>query len=171
MARSEDLIGIFSNENYEQLFINASLMKVTVTESSQIMTHPVEDGSRVSDHQIFDLIKISIPIVLSSDDFISVFQSIQKGYKSSTLYTIQTKVSVYKNMMIDSLPHEETVESGIRLMLTLTEFNEQVTSVGTAPNVAPKSAKDSNTIKRGVQNGKTVENEEKKTSIIKGIYS
>jgi len=166
MARSEELIGIFNNDNFEQLFNNASIMSVSVEDSSQVMSHPLEDGSKTSDHQVFDLIRIQIPIILSSTDFVSVYQSIDKGYKNSTLYTIQTKVSVYKNMIIDSKPHQETVESGIRLALSFTQFDTKKANV----SINPKYASDSNTSNRGVQNGTSV-SDEKRTSILGGLVS
>lgn len=169
MAANEELIGIFSNENYEQVFLNASLMNLGVTNQSKIMTHPLEDGSEKSDHQIFELIKISIQIILSSEDYVSVYQNIEKGYRTHTLYTIQTKVNVYKNMMIDSMPHEETVETGVRLVLNFTQFEEIKTAVG----IAPKYPKDSNTNKKGVQNGNqgNSNSEEKRKTFVKGLYS
>lgn len=174
MATNQELVGIFRNESYEQLFLNASIMSASVTNNSKLMTHPLENGSQVGDHQIFELIRISIPIVLSSSDYVSVYRNIEKGFRSNELYTIQTKVSVYKNMVIESMPHEETVESGIRLILSFIEFLEQKTAIG----IAPKYPKDSPTTKKGVQNGGNGENakdgdvsEDKKTSFLKGLYS
>lgn len=173
MATNQDLVGIFANESYEQLFLNASLMSVSVVNNSKLMTHPLEDGSQVGDHQIFELIRISVPVVLSSADFVTVYRNIEKSFRKNTLYTIQTKVSVYKNMLIESMPHEETVESGIRLVLSFIEFLEQKTAVG----IAPKYPKDTPTTKKGVQNGGNGESSkgnddapEKKTSFIKGLY-
>lgn len=162
----EEIVGIFDSETFEQVFTNASLMSASVDDTSQVMTHPVEDGSKVSDHQVFDLIKISIPMVLSSTDFVSVYQSIDKAYKNSTLFTIQTKISVYKNMIINSKPHEETVESGIRMVLSFTEFREE----GTTVTFSPKYAGNGNTSKRGVESGNGV-SDEKRTSIIGGFLS
>lgn len=166
----EELVGIFNNDNFEQLFVNAKPLQASIKEDSTVMTHPLEDGSKVADHQVFNLVQIDIPVILSSNDFVSVYQSINKAFKDNTLFTVQTKVNTYKNMIIQSMPREETVNSGIPINLSLVEFKV----AQTITTIAPKYPKDTNTIKRGVQNSNSTNtqvSEDKKTSILAGIIS
>ena len=105
LSSSEQLTGIFDNDTYEQLFADAICTSLNIKDTSQLMTHPLEDGSKTADHQVFDLIKISMILQLSKINYNIVFENIDTAYISSTLLTIQTKVNVYKNMLIESKPH------------------------------------------------------------------
>jgi hypothetical protein len=158
----EEIVGIFNSE-FEQLFLDAVIMSAEVTEDSRVMTHPLEDGSEVSDHQVFNLISISMPVILSNDNYVNAYKEIEKSYKENELFTIQTKVSVYKNMILNSKPYSQNKDGGVRMTLSFTQFNTATTAV----KFKPKNPPDSNTKKRGVQNGKPVH----KDSIFKGLYS
>ena len=64
LSSSEQLTGIFDNDTYEQLFADAICTSLNIKDTSQLMTHPLEDGSKTADHQVFDLIKISMILIL-----------------------------------------------------------------------------------------------------------
>ena len=163
LSSSEQLTGIFDNDTYEQLFADAICTSLNIKDTSQLMTHPLEDGSKTADHQVFDLIKISMILQLSKINYNIVFENIDTAYRSSTLLTIQTKVNVYKNMLIESKPHVESSKSGIIINLDLTQFN--VLSTDTVYN--PKFDKDKSTAKKGIQNGIAVSSQQQSTILQK----
>lgn len=163
LSTSEQLTGIFDNDTYEQLFTDAICLKTSLKDTSQLMTHPLEDGSKTADHQVFDLIKISMILQLSKINYNIVFENIDTAYRSSTLLTIQTKVNVYKNMLIESKPHVESSQSGVIINLDLTQFD--VSSTDTVYN--PKFDKDKSTSKKGVQNGVSVSSQQQSTILQK----
>lgn len=158
----EEIIGIFNSE-FEQLFTDAIIMSAEVKDSSRVMTHPLEDGSETSDHQIFDLISLSMPVVLSNENFVNAYKEIDKAYRDGELFTIQTRVAVYKNMIINSKPYSQNKDGGVRMTLSFTQFNTATTAV----KFKPKNPPDSNTKKRGVQSGTPVQKE----TVLKGLFS
>ena len=162
----ETIVGIFDNETFEQMFVNAGIINSDINNSSQVISHPLEDGSKTSDHQVYNLIKISMTVRLSDNDFVSTHQSISKSYNNSVKHTIQTKVNVYKNMVIESMPHSETSESGVVMNISFVEFK----SAATASTYVPKYASDSNSVDRGVQRSSSV-TEDKKQSILSKVFS
>ena len=161
---AETVVGIF-DDSFEQLFLGATIMSAEINDTSKLMTHPLEDGSSVSDHQVFNLKSIKIPLIISSDDFVTVFQDIDKAYKKNTLFTIQTKVNIYKNMVIESKPHSESVLGGVRMVLSFTEFR----TAGTAVKIKPKYPKDGDTKKSGNQSG--TDATPKRETVLRSFYS
>jgi hypothetical protein len=163
LSSSEQLTGIFDNDTYEQLFVDAICTSINISDNSELMTHPLEDGSKTADHQVFDLIKISMILQLSKANYNIVFENIDTAYRSSTLLTIQTKVNVYKNMLIESKPHVESSKSGIIINLDLMQFN--VLSTNTIYNA--KFDEDKSTSKKGIQNGVAVSSQQQSTILQK----
>jgi hypothetical protein len=161
LSSSEQLTGIFNNDTYEQLFVDGIISLLNAKNTSQLMTHPLEDGSKIADHQVFNLIKISMILQLSKANYNIVYENIDTAYRSSTLLTIQTKVDVYKNMLIESKPHTESSKSGIIINLNLTQAD--VLSTDTVYNA--KFDEDKSTVKRGVQNGVKVSSSEQSTTL------
>ena len=148
----QQLVGIFDNTNFDVLFDDAICTDLKVDDNSSVMSHPLENGSKVSDHQVFDLIKISMVLNLSKKDYNLVFENIDAAYRSSTLLTIQTKVNIYKDMLIEAKPHEEGNYQGVIMNLSLKQGGD----VSDVVVYNPQFEADSNTIKKGLQSGTTV---------------
>ena len=152
LPSSQQLVGIYDNTNFGILFDAAICTGLKVHDNSSVMSHPLENGSKVSDHQVFDLIEISMVLNLSKKDYNLVFENIDTAYRSSTLLTIQTKVNIYKDMIIESKPHVEGNYQGIIINLSFIQFN----AVSDVVVYNPQFEADSNTIKKGLQSGTIV---------------
>jgi len=163
---SVDVTGIFDATTFDQLFVNARPLKASVREVSSVMSHPVEDGTVNSDHKIDEPLSIEMTMLLTSSDFNSVYSAISSVRKEATNLIVQTRVSSFSNMIIKSMPHEETadVQEGVTMVLSL----EQVTVVSATAVISPLFPKNSTTVDAGKQQG-TETNETRKTSILAGL--
>jgi hypothetical protein len=161
LPSSQQLVGIYDNTNFGILFDAAICTGLKAHDNSSVMSHPLENGSKVSDHQVFDLIKISMVLNLSKKDYNLVFENIDTAYRSSTLLTIQTKVNIYKDMLIEAKPHEEGNYQGVIMNLSL----KQGSDVSDVVVYNPQFEADSNTIKKGLQSGTEVSGTQSTTTL------
>lgn len=147
-----DSVAVFT-QDYEQLFKSARALKAVVKEQAKVMEHPVENGSIITDHRIILPVEIELTLLLTSGDYQNVYKNIRQYYLNGTLLVVQTRSDIYTNQLISSMPHEEdpTQYDVIPLMLNL----KQVQFVTAQYGVVPKEAKNSNTVKRGAQQGTT----------------
>lgn len=146
-----DVVGVFT-QDYNQLFRNARSLKAVVKEQSKVMEHPVENGTIIVDHRIVLPVEIELTLILASSDYQNIYKSIKQYYLNGTLLVIQTRSDIYLNQIIESMPHEEDPEQYdvIPLVLNL----KQVQFVTAQYGVLPKQPKNTNTVKRGTQQGK-----------------
>ena len=122
-ARNVDKVLILDQGSYTPVFEDAYPMKAIVRERARAMEHPIETGSIITDHRIILPIEIEIPLIVSAEFYQPTYQLIKQIYLSSALLMIQTRTSVYPNMMIAAMPHEETPEmfSAVTIALTFKE--------------------------------------------------
>lgn len=149
-AFAVDYVAVF-DQNFNQLFIQARAIKAVVKEQSKVMEHPVESGAIITDHRIVLPIEIDLSLILASEDYQDVYQSIKQYYLNGTLLIVQTRSGIYTNQLISGLPHEEdpTMYNALTLALSLKE----VILVSAQYNVTPKNPTNSNTSNRGTQQG------------------
>jgi len=102
-----DVVGVFDQDSFRQLFETARPMKAFIRETSRVMEHPLETGALIADHKITDPRTIELLIIVNAADFNSAFQQIRNSWLNSQLLIVQTKAAVYKNMIIHNLPREE----------------------------------------------------------------
>jgi len=145
---SQDVIGIY-DQNFSQVIINARPVRVSISPSSKVMEHPVEDGSVISDFTIFNPIEIEFNMILWKSDYREVYADINRLYKDRTILTVQTFADSYSNMIITDLPHSESADIFNALALTLKM--KQVLFVTPEFSVAPKDKRNSKTVNKGVQ--------------------
>lgn len=174
-SSAQDIVGVFQQDSSIQLFTNARPLKAKITENATVMTHPVEDGSTIVDHKIILPVEIELSMILSSDDYRSVYQTIKEIFKNSTLLTVQTRSGTYRSMIISSMPHDEDPEmyDAISLALKLTEVKFAKYTTGAAPKVSkPKDTRNSKTMdggKKQTDESKTVP--PKKSSVLYGVFN
>lgn len=120
-----DVTAIF-NESGEQLFSTAKLLKASVAPSNTFAQHPVEDGTVVSDNKIINQVRISIPMVLDSNDYKDVYKAIQDTSNNAVTLSIQTRVATFNKMYIESFPSEESAAMFDTVSMTV-NFIEQIT--------------------------------------------
>lgn len=106
---SRDIIGIYDS-NFNQLFTGARPVNVRIKENSRTMKYPLETGVTITDHFIIEPIEIEFQVILQADDYYQTYQNIKRQRNLGTLFLVQTKTSVYQNMMIQEIPHEESAD-------------------------------------------------------------
>jgi len=160
-----DYVAIF-DQDYNQLFTTARAIKANVKEEAKLMVHPIETGATIVDHRIILPTEIELSLILLSDDYINVYNSIREYYYNSTLLIIQTKSGIYTNQIIESMPHQE--DPAQYDVLTLALSTKQVQFVTAQYGTTPANSSNTNTNDRGVQQGMTA-NASQTTSVAKTI--
>lgn len=159
-----DVVAVLDTDSGQQKFAKARPMRATVFERSELMEHPLEDGSVINDHKVAKPTEIDLPLFLSnSQELPEVFEEIRQLYNDGTLLLVQTRTATYSNMVIMELPHEETGDTlgSVALGLRL----KQARFITAKQGVAPKAAKHKKTAKRGTQQTtKATPPQEKKAS-------
>lgn len=147
-----DVTAIF-DENGNQLFSTAKILRLAAAPSNTYATHTVEDGTTVVDNKIKNQARISINMVLDGEDYQEVYKNIQNASNDTTKIIVQTRVATYDNMYIESYPNEESADifDTIALSIDLVEqINANVqTSALVASDVSNPS--DVDTSNRGEQ--------------------
>ena len=140
------------DSDFNQLFVNAKMMRADVRPMSRPMEHPLESGSVITDHRIILPVEISLIITLLTQDVKDIYNQINALYLSATSLIVQTRSASYKNQYILGLPHAETPEQlgviTINLRLKEAQF---ATTQSTTTQIDPSSASDQNTVDRGTQ--------------------
>ncbi len=177
ISKSQDVIGIFDSTTYEQYFVTARPIKVSVAEVAKVMTHPVENGATISDFKVIMPVQIQMSMVLNPAEYRATYQSIKTAFIKSTLFIVQTRSDMYLNMMISAMPHEEeaAMYDTIPLALKMEEVKLATTIIGTVKKKVskPKNKKHSDTVKTGKQNAKTTDATKQKAdeSVLHGWLS
>lgn len=103
-----DIVGIFDNDTFEQLWVTARPMKASMTLNQKIMDHPIETGAIVSDFAIVLPVEIELPLLLTGQDYQQTYQEITQYILNQTLVYVALKVGGSMNMLIESISHDET---------------------------------------------------------------
>ena len=150
---SADVVAVRDSASGQQLFNNARPMKCTVSESAQLMSHPIETGESVVDHRVILPNALSLSMVLRSRNYRATYQDIKQAFRISRELTVQTKADTYTGLYLRDIPHEENPEKfdTITIILELIEaitINVQTQDL-TESNVI--NGADSSTVDRGEQ--------------------
>lgn len=144
-----DIVAILNAETGEQVFTTARPLNARVFEQARAMSHPLENGSAVVDHLVFDPIDIDFTLRVS-DDATTVLAEIRSLFQAGTLLTVQTRSGSYDSQFITALPTDERAERAgsvdIDLRLQQAVFLEVQYAGAVAPvtqantGAAPRSA-------------------------------
>lgn len=152
-----DVVAIYDSKSFQQLFNEVLPMKAEVRETSKVMMHPVETGVMLSDHHIINPREVDLQIIISSDAYGSVYQQLKSAFIAATLLSVQTRADIYPNMIIASMPHEETPEMfdvivmSLRMVEVLYVIPTSSPSAATPAAYAPADPVDDDTVQRGQQ--------------------
>ena len=141
------------DQNYNLVFPDAIPMKAVVKEHARAMEHPLETGSIITDHRIILPVEIEIPLIITAQNYQATYQIIKQLFLSSTLLMVQTRTSVYPNLMIKDMPHEETPDMFNAVTLALT-FKEVLFAVPVS-NFAPADPTKADAVVQGQQQATT----------------
>lgn len=136
-----------TDQNFNQVFPNAKVMKVTVKEEAKLMEHPVETGIIIVDHRIILPVEIELSIFIENAYYLDTYKIMRGLYLNGTLLSVQTRTGVYDNQIIESMPHEEDPDyyDAITIALKLKQVQFTTAKYG----VVPKRAQHTTTQDRG----------------------
>jgi hypothetical protein len=166
-----DVVGIFDNDTFEQLWITARPMKASMSVHQKIMDHPIESGAIVSDFAIILPVEIELPLLLTGQDYQQTYQEIQQYIQNRTLVYVALRVGGSMNMLIESVSHDETAEvfDAAPIVLKLREIQLVTVQYQSLPAAAVATPSDQSTTNRG-----TVQPQSSilynVTSYLKGIF-
>lgn len=171
---TQDLVAILDGETFDQLFVAAQPMRVSVRDTKRATKFEVEDGTTRSDHVVQDQIEIAIDLLLQDEDARDAYQQIKQAKNDNRLVIVQTKVDSYESMLITEIPHDETVELGnaISMPMRLVEWRTVTPQYGALPPTKVKNKKQSSTSKGGQK--QTTEADApttRKASVLYGVFN
>lgn len=144
-----DVVGIY-DQDFVQLFDEARPMKAVVHPSIKPMTHPVEDGSTITDYRVVNPIEISLSMILQAQDYSDVYKQMYQTFRNGTLLVIQTRSGVFLNQMIYDMPTEEDPAFYDTLLLNIKCIQVQLFTTVTT-NLSAFDPSNNTTVDRGQQ--------------------
>lgn len=150
---TQDVVAVL-RPDLTQVFERARAIKANIDRSSKAMEHPVETGATITDHRIVLPVNIELSLLLVSADYKVVYQQIRDLFTAGELLTVQTRADSFPDMLIEKMPHDESVDvyDGVALALTLKQAQFVQPQFSSFRVAQPK---DSNTVPRGQQEGTT----------------
>lgn len=157
---ARDVVRI-TDENGNDLFPSARIMRATVREESVFFEHPVEDGTKVADLKITKPVEIQLAVIITGDAYGAAYNALREAYHKSNELIVQTKTGSYARQYLQAMPHEETPQAGdsIAIALALREvefFKPDIQVLPRTEVAADKKSggkQDASTVKRGQVKG------------------
>lgn len=104
-----DIVAIRNAETGEQVFASARPLNASIYEAAKAMSHPLENGSSVVDHLVYDPIEIDFSLRVTGD-VAAVLAEVRDLFRAGTLLTVQTRSGTYDDQFITALPTDERGE-------------------------------------------------------------
>lgn len=144
-------IRITDNETNDPIWTQVTHMGISTDRTAQVMQHPLETGASVMDHRIIDPTTLYLRLIMSKDNYRSVYSSIQNYHVQSKLVKIHTRTRVNRNMAIVSFPDEQDPElfDALSMEITFREMLFVTPSQGTMTEENQREKADSNTVQQG----------------------
>lgn len=171
-TKAADVVAVIDESSGKQLFPDARPVKATVTRTSKMMAHPLEDGSSMVDHRIVLPMTIGLQCLFRSDSYRETYQTIHRIFENGTPLLVQTKTDTYRNLFIQDMPHEENIEmfDSINMILQLVEAKTVSAQLFSMNSKSVIDAIDSSTVERGEQSTvQATSNQE--SSVLKAVSS
>lgn len=150
---SQDVVALYAQDESgaptEQLVPEAHIMKASINVQAKIFRHPLADGTTIIDHRIVQPIEIELAVVLSntrrlfreagisinepSNDVLrNTYNVLLKFFNAGTLLAIQTRTSYYPNLVLQSIPYQETTDvyNGAVVVINAQETQFAIPTVG-----------------------------------------
>lgn len=172
-----EVVAILDAESFEVLFDGANIMALDIPDEKKYTKYQVEDGSSRSDHSIKLPIAISGRMVISENTR-EVFETLRQSYADDRILIIQTRVASYESMVIEGIPHSETIDNllGVSVDIRFAEWRTVRPVYGALPLGTTRNPAQSSTIPRGQQqttnaDGAEGESARRKGSVLSGIFN
>lgn len=104
-----DVIAVLDSD-LVQLFPEARPVRASVREDAKLMEHPLETGAVTVDHKVTQPAELELTCILNDAEYAATFLQIKDRFLKGELCTIQTRVEIYENMLIQGIPHEEDAD-------------------------------------------------------------
>lgn len=121
-AKSVDVVAVLRGDGGAQVFAEARPMRATVYERADLMEHPLEEGSVITDHRVQRPTEIDLPLFIEGGPNLkTVFAEIRQLWQAGTVLIVQTTAGTYPSMILVDIPHEEhpdaihSITVGVRL--------------------------------------------------------
>lgn len=170
---NQDIVAILDSENYQPLFSGSNVMSCVVRETSKLTSWPVEDGTQRTDHRVIDPVGIDLPLLLN-DNTRNLFEQLHNAFIEGRSLIIQTKVKSYANMMILEMPHDETVDYGesVLVSIRIQEIRVVTPEFGTLPPNRVANKSQASTVKKGnQQTSEADQSKNRRASVAYGIFN
>lgn len=148
-----DVVAVLQSDSNQQVFAKARPTTATIYETAKLMEHPLEDGSTIADHIVFEPNAIDLPVRIAGKDAAEVFDQIRQLWRAGTVLTVQTRIATYANMVILEVPHDERPDEWDSTLVGL-RFRQAIFVKSIYGGLAPKAVKNkaqASTAKRGAQ--------------------
>lgn len=147
-----DVVAVLDSD-FNQLFDLARPMKANINPQSKLMMHPIEDGSLITDFRIILPLEIELGMLITGDEYRSVYQQIKTSFLNADSLIVQTRADTYFNMVIEAMPHDESVDQFdvLPIALKLKEAILIQVQYQALPPEAVATPADQSTVKRGAQ--------------------
>jgi len=93
-------------------------MDVYVTREARLMEHPVEDGSKVTDHIVYEPTEVAVECNIIGD-YRSAYAEIEGIFSQALVLEVSTKSKTYPSMVIKEMPHGEDGDKFDALSMSL----------------------------------------------------
>lgn len=162
-------VAILDAQSLTPVFVSSDPMRVSVLNEKRPTKFAVEDGSERSDHIVTELVEITVEFLLNEDTR-NAYQELKQAFESHRLLAVQTKVDTVANMLIVSLPREESggLGSSVLCPIRFQEWREVKPEYGELPPAKVEKKSQSSTVKRGTVKGAETNSENK--SVAADIY-
>lgn len=149
---SVDVVAITA-DGFTPLFPAARPMTASVFEIAKLMDHPLETGSVISDHIVFDPIEIRLPMICVGEiEYRATYATIKAVFLAGTVLSVVTRTGSYPSMVIAEIPHEEDPDhfNAIQINIRLREARFVTPQTGQLTS-ANTDADKTSTVTRGAQ--------------------
>lgn len=148
-----DVVGVYNG--FDQVYQSARPLRASLRETSRVMEHPAETGVVLADHHVINPVEIEIPLMIPAQSYAQTYQQIKTDFLAATLLTVKTPVTVYENMIIADMPHEEDPEyfNAITLLLHLRQVIYFIPGAAQSlpANYSPAEPDNQDTVQNGLQ--------------------
>lgn len=174
MVTTTDLIGLYDRQ-LSPILRDGVPMRVSVNVQSKLMSHPLENGSQITDHAVKIPTEITLSFMLVGAAARDAYQRLRGYYDSKDQLVVQTRADVYRNMVIEQLPHDESAEviGAFPVNIKLKEVLIATTQFQALPPQQVATPRDASTVRRGQQSPRAEpadKDGKKRSSILHGIF-
>ena len=121
-------IAVYDQAENQQILTALQFLDGSVQDDKKLMEHPKEDGTMIVDHVIDDPVKVTLQIIVSDDDSVSL-NELNDLYKNCTPVIIKIKNELHDNLVMASKPMKADSSHYNKTVydLTFKEIQEAVT--------------------------------------------